>query len=171
MPMDVSIDMIQSQSKFLREYLKKFRKMVLPIDETRWMTAINNILENATNHELASDAGPEGHLFIHLESFATGKVQARTKDELVLGKPWNDKENEEGNGNLVYFRSPDFMKYLDMQRFKQFKERQIYAILRRNGANHHKFMIKGKCVACWSVPAYDSVQGTFDVPPMAKEQF
>lgn len=169
--MDVTIDMVQSQSKFLREYLKKFRKMVLPIDENRWAMAINTILDEAENIELAEDAGPEGQLWIHLEEFCTGKAQARVKDELILGKPWNDTENEEKLGQRIYFRSQDFMKYLDHQRFKQFKERQVYSILRRNGARHHKFMIKGKCVSCWSVTSFNQPKGTMDIPDQARSQY
>jgi len=170
-PMDVSIDMVQSQSKFLREYLKKFRKVILAIDETRWSEAINLLLEEAIDHELAPDAGPEGQFFIHLETFLTGKVQAREKDELLLGKPWRDVDATEGFGDRIYFRSPDLMKYLDQQRFKQFKERQLYGILRRKGARHHRFMIKGKCVSCWSVTPFDEQTEGFDVPEMEKGDF
>lgn len=169
--MDVTIDMISSQAKFLREYLKKFRRVVLPIDENRWMVAINNILDQAENIDMAEDAGPEGQLWIHLENFCCGKVQARNKDELILGKPWNDKEDEEKLGPRIYFRSPDFLKYLDTQRFKHFKERQIYAILRRNGARHHKFMIKNKCVSCWSITTFNEPEGVMDVPDMNSSAF
>ena len=170
-PMDVTIDMVSSQIKFLREYLKKFRRMVLPIDETRWMVAINALLVDAKEFELAPDAGPEGQLWLHLEAFCNGKVQARTKEELVLGKPWRDKENTEAFGDRIFFRSQDLVKYLDMQRFKQFKERQIYAIMRKKGTRHHKFMIKGTCVSCWSTEPYNSAVGTMDIPDMAKDKY
>jgi hypothetical protein len=169
--MDVSLDMISSQAKFLREYLKKHHKMVLPIDETRWMVSINELLDEAIVHEMAEDAGPEGHLWIHLENFLTGKVQARTKEELLLGKPWRDLENTEGKGDLIYFRSPDLMKYLDAQRFKQFKERQIYAILRRRGAVHDKFMLKGKCISVWGIEPFAQQNSMFDVPQMKQGSF
>lgn len=169
--MDVTVDMISSQAKFLREYLKKFRRMVLPIDENRWMMAMNNILAEAENIDMAEDAGPEGQLWIHLENFCTGKAQAKIKDELATGRPWNDKENEEGFGQRIYFRSPDFLRFLDTQRFKHFKERQIYAILRRNGARHHKFMIKGKCISCWSVTSFNEVEGTLDIPEAVGREY
>jgi len=164
--MDVSIDMIQSQLKFLREYLKKFHRMVLAIDETRWMLSMNDLLGSAEEFEMAPDAGPEGQFFIHLENFCTGKIKARKKDELLMGKPWFDELNEEGAGPRVYFRSPDLMKYLDIQRFKTFKERQIYTLLRRHGAEHHRFMLKGACVSCWSVNPFQSQSEPLDVPAM-----
>ena len=169
--MDVTIDMIQSQKLFLREYLKKFRKVVLPIDENRWMIAMNNILDEAENIDLADDAGPEGQLWIHLENFLTGKAQARSKEELLLGKPWNDVENEERNGVRMYFRSQDFLKYLDTQRFKHFKERQIYSILRRNGAMNHKFTVKAKCISCWSVTTFNEPDSPMDIPDINQGAF
>jgi len=164
--MDISIDMVTSQAKFIRAYLKKFHKVILPVDENRWATTINEILDEAIVKELAPDAGPEGQLWIHLETFTTGKVQARTQDELLLGKPWLDEED-----NRVYFRSGDFMKFLDSQRYRGFNERQIYAILRRGGADHKRFMLKGKCVNCWCVDKIEAQNEDFDMPNVKKEAF
>lgn len=163
-PMDVSVDMVSSQMKFVRAYLKKFHKVLLPIDENRWAAAMNEILDQAEIIEMAPDAGPEGQLMLHLETFCTGKVQARTQDELILGKPYTD------NGR-TYFRSQDLMKYLEIQRFKEFSERQLYAIFRRHGAAHHKLMIKGKCVGCWSVLEFNKQLEGFEVPDVRQGAF
>jgi hypothetical protein len=162
--MDVSIDMIQSQLKFIRAYLKRFHKMILPVDDIRWARVMNNILDTAEVEQLAPDAGPEGQLFLHLEAFCNGKAQARVKDELVSGRPWHDD-------GRVFFRSNDLMKYLETNRFKDFSERQLYAIFRRHGADHHKFMIKGKCVACWSMPSFDQHVGELDIPVITDDRF
>lgn len=164
--MEVTIDMIQSQIKFSRAYLKKFHKMFLPVDENRWMEQVNEILSSATIYELAPDAGPEGQLWIHLDSFTTGKVQARTKEEIILGKPWTNPED-----GRIYFRSSDFIKFLDTQRFKEFNEREIYSILRRSGADHRKFMLKGKCVNCWGIEPISEQEEGFDKPNISADEF
>lgn len=163
---DVSVDMLTSQIKFIRAYLKKFHKVILAVDEAKWAASVNEILEGAVIHELAPDAGPEGQLWIHLDNFTTGKVQARTQDELLLGKPWYDKEEDR-----IYFRSSDFMKFLDTNRFKDFKEREVYGILRRGGANHKRFMIKGKCVNCWSIEAPQQQTEGFSSPSFRVSEF
>lgn len=161
--MDVTLDMVTSQMKFLREYLKKYKKMMLPIDEERWATKMNELLSGADVQEMASDAGPEGQLWVHLENFCTGRIKARSQEELAMGKPWTD------NGR-TYFRSTEFLRYLETQRFKHFSERDIYTILRRNGAKHHKFMIKGKCVASWSIPEFkEQVEEFSKVEPLPEE--
>jgi hypothetical protein len=125
---------------------------------------MNNLLESAEIIEMAVDSGPEGQLWLYLETFCTGKVQARTQEELLLGRPWTD-------GGRTYFRSPDFMRYLDTNRFKEFKERGIYTILRRKGAKHHKFMLKGRCIACWSIEEFSLQNEGFIVPDVSKEEF
>ena len=162
--MDVSVDMVQSQTKFIRFYLKKFHRVLLAIDEARWARRMNELLETAVIEQMAPDAGPEGQLFFYLEAFCNGKAQARVQDELIIGKPWK-------NEGRVFFRSQDLVKYLDVNRFKEFSERQLFAIFRRHGAKHHKFMIKGKCVACWSVPSTDIDQGELDLPDVKSESF
>jgi hypothetical protein len=161
---DVTIDMVTSQIKFNRQFLKMFKRVNLPVDENRWANKMNELLSSADTYELAGDAGPEGQLWIHLENYCTGRVQARTQDELKLGKPWT-------NNDRVYFRSTEFTRYLDTNRFKEFKEREIYAILRRRGAEHHKFMIKGACVSCWSIPAFKRQDQDFDPPEPLPEEF
>ena len=161
---DVNIDMLTSQMKFNRHFLKIFKRVNLLVDENRWAIKINELLESADTYELAGDAGPEGQLWIHLENYCCGRVQARTQEELILGKPFTE------NGR-VYFRSTEFTRYLDTNRFKDFKEREIYAILRRRGADHHKFMIKGKCVGCWSIPEFKRQTSDFDMPEKLPEEF
>lgn len=159
---DVTVDMVRSQQVFSREYLRQYHRVILPIKDSKWVTSINDLLSKAEIREMAPDAGPEGQLMIHLEDFCTNKAQARAREELILGKPWVESAR-------VYFRSGDLMRYLDQQRFKTFKEKEVWTILKRRGATHHKFMIKGKCVGCWSMDAFpeqiegfDSVDMEFD---------
>lgn len=158
----VTVDMARSQTNFAREYLKQFHQVILPVKDSRWVTKMNELLSEAEIHELAPDAGPEGQFLGHLEEFCTGKAMARDKDELLIGKPWN----EEGR---TYFRSASLMRYLDQQRFKAFKENEIWAILKRRGAQHHNFQLKGKHVACWSIGEFSVQDEPFDTEPMAQE--
>lgn len=152
---DVTIDMIKSQAIFAREYLRQYHRLILPIKDSKWVSTINELLAEAEIHQLAPDAGPEGQMWIHLEEFCTNKSQARHKDELTLGKPWH----EDGR---TYFRSGDFMKYLDQQRFRSLKEHDIFMILKRNGAKHHTFNLKGKFTRCWSITSFDKQTDGFD---------
>jgi len=159
---DVTVDMIRNQNIFSREYLRQYHKVILPIKDTKWVSCINDLLATAEIHELAPDAGPEGQLMIHLEDFCTNKAQAKVKEELIIGKPWCDNSR-------VYFRSGDLMRYLDQQRFRAFKEKDIWTILKRQGAKHHQFTLKGKCIACWSMEEFNQQNEEFDTEPIANE--
>lgn len=159
---DVTVDMVRNQQVFSKEYLRQYHRVILPIKDTKWVTSINELLAGAEIRDLAPDAGPEGQLMIHLEDFCTNKAQAKVKDELLLGKPWVDQDR-------VYFRSGDLMRYLDQQRFKTFKEKEVWTILTRRGATHHKFMIKGKCISCWAIEAFDQQNEGFESTSMEFE--
>ena len=163
--LDVNIDMVLDQRKFNRQFLIHFQRLVLPVEDHRWERIINDILAEAEVMELPQDAGPEGQFWLHLETFCTGKIQAKDKSELLLGRPWV----EEG---VQWFRSQDLMKYLDQQRFREYKEKEIWGILRRKEAKHTTFMIKGKCVAVWGVEEFQIQTEDFDKPEIQdKEEF
>jgi hypothetical protein len=146
--LSVSLDMLMDQGRFLREYLKRFERMLMQVPYAKWVEAVNELLEEAETFELPHDAGPEGQLMLHLEAFCTGKASARDQSELLTGKPWTDPEG------LTWFRSKDFVKYLDQNHFREFKQKELYAIFRSKGGKYDKLMIKGKCVSVWAIPAF-----------------
>ena len=160
---DVTVEMVRSQAVFSREYLRQYHRVVLPVKDTKWVKIMNELLENAEIHTLAPDAGPEGQLRIHLEEFCTNKSKARAKEELLIGKPWT----EDGR---IFFRSGDLMKYLDQQRFRSLKEKEIFPILKRLKAKHHSFHLKGKHIACWSVPSFEEQSEGFNVDTISDDE-
>lgn len=159
---DVTVDMARSQNVFAREYLRQYHRVILPIKDNRWVTSINELLASAEIFELAPDAGPEGQLMQHLEDFCTGRAMAKAQEELILGKPWLFDDR-------VYFRSGDLIKYLDQQRFRAFKEKEVWSILKRQGAKHHAFNLKGKHLKCWSIEAFAEQTEGFDYEEMPND--
>ena len=162
--MNVAVDIILSQTLFKREYFRIFKKLVLPIKDTKWRDSMNALTDPDTNVELeimqlAPDSGPEGQMWIHLEDFCTNKSQAKVREELLLGKPWHNEKR-------TYFRSGDFLKYLDQQRFRAIKAADIFPVLKSHGAKHHDFNLKGKHTLCWSVSQFEEQSSGFDREPM-----
>lgn len=146
--------------KLMDKLNKCMRSVKLPI----WRAIINDLLTRVEIIEAPVDAGPEGRLWQLVEAFCTGRAQARTRDEIALGKPWTEDAR-------TFLRIGDLMKYLEQQRFKEFKERDIFEIFRRRGGKHKQFNIKGKCVQCWSLPAFAQQTEDYDVPTMPEEVF
>lgn len=155
--LDVTIAMVMDQRGFLREWLKRFQRLALPVKDPVWAAKVNELFEEAEVVELPPDAGPEGQLMQHLEQFCTRSV-ARAQEELILGKTWTCEHG------ITWFRSKDFMRYLDQQHFREFKEKQIWAIFARREAKHQNYMVKGKCVATWGFPAFAEQTEDFTIP-------
>lgn len=165
MDLEVTTEELMDQPKFRRKALEKLKLLLPPIKRRPWEAMLQQVADTAQDVQAPNDAGPEGRLLIMLEAFCTNHAEAKAKDELLLGRPWT----EEGR---TYFRGSDFMRYLDQHHFRDMKERAVWAVMRRNGAEHNSVSIKGKTIVCWSVPAFARQTEDFDkVKVNSEEEF
>lgn len=144
---EVTTDDIMNQPRFRKvcfERLNKLPKLMTPAAFERMIAeAIDRVEEMLA----PTDAGPEGQFIYHLQAFVLDRPPARTREELLMGKPWFDN-------NRVYFRSADLLKYLDQQHFKMFTPQKVYTTLRKTqGIEHEQMNLNNKCVQVWSIPA------------------
>ncbi len=156
---DCSSADLLSQSKFQLLVLEHAQRVIPLIKSAAWAKMINEKLEVAEVLVAPEDAGPEGQFVSHLEAFCSTRAGANSLDEILLGRPFIDADQ-----GRTFFRSPDLLRYLEQQHFRGFTERQIWAILKRRGAAHHQFSMKGKCVTAWSVPSFRKQTEEFKVP-------
>jgi hypothetical protein len=155
---------IMSQEKFRKICVDRLNKLPNRVKPLAWEKWFKQALEKVEVVEAPDDAGMEGQFMVLLEQFCTNVAQASVKDEVLLGKPYT----EEGR---TYFRSGDLRKYLHQQHFGDIQTRQIWSIIKRHGAEHHKFNIKGKCVQCWSISEFDKQTSDFGVPMSGEAKF
>jgi hypothetical protein len=156
---EMDTDTILNQRRFQKVVLEELTILTALIKPQKWSALMKEKCENAEEQEAPSDAGSKGQLINFLEDFCTGYAQAQTRDEMILGKPWTD----EGN-NRTYFRSADFQKFLQQQRFLGFDGRRLWNALRTMGAEHHQFFEKGKNIQCWSIPKFAEQSEEFAIP-------
>ena len=154
---------LMEQPRFRKKCVEKISLLPPRVPPVRWEATIREKVRLAEIQEAPMDATPTGQFLLHLKDFCTGKLQGKTKEDLLRGKPWTEKE-------CTYFRSPDLLAYLDRLRFRAFTERKIWSILREIGG-HTQFSIKGVCVQCWWVPEFTVQQEAFEVPEIPKEEF
>lgn len=157
--LELSTEDLQSQVRFQRKCMEAINVMPPPIKGAVWQQIVQKLLETITIIEAPSDASPKGLLFEYLERFCTSRAQAKNKDELLLGKPWSDNK-------LHYFRSIDFMTYLERNRFKEFKVHKISSMIKEIGGTHHFFKLKGKGINVWSIPEFARQTEKFDTVEM-----
>lgn len=168
--LEVTTEDLVNQIKFRKLCMDRINKLPAMLKQGVWEAAIRERLNNVEIMEAPPDSGPEGQFRVHLEMFLTARASANNIDEMLLGKPYHCEKAEHpltpSHVGRSFFRSPDLLRYLEQQHFREFKERQIWAMLRKSGAAHHSFMLKGKCVTAWSVPSMQAQDEDFVVPPI-----
>lgn len=154
-----STDLVD-QKRFRLCCLEKLNKLPNLVKGLTWEKLLQSWLENVDVQQAPPDAGPEGELLYLLEQFCTNVSPAKTRDEILMGKPFVEDSR-------VLFRSSDLRRYLDQQHFRTITGKKVWAVLRRGAHAEYKAVsIKGKTTWVWSIPQYTHQTGDFDVPKM-----
>ena len=164
---EVTTQQLLDQRQLQKLCVEKLNKCPSTMPGPRWEQRINDLLAAVEVIIDPDDASPKGQFEKMLDSFLTGKVQARHRDEIMNGKPWLDPDEEK-----VYFRSEDLFLYLEARRFRYPSQHQIWSWLRTAGGDRKTFRIKSKPVKVWSVPApefFDDEE--LEIPSSVTEEF
>ena len=164
---ECTTDDLLNQGRFRKLCLDKINKLPGLLKQPIWEQLIRERLENVEVIEAPPDSGPEGQFKQHLEDFCTARAYGDKPDDLLLGKPYHavgDDENALDGNSTTYFRSNDLFRYLDAQHFKILTERQVWNLLRKLGASHKQFQLKGKCVMAWRIPSFHMQTEAHAVP-------
>lgn len=161
-----AVDLLQ-QSRFAMLCVEAIDYMPRLMKKDAWRKMINELLANAERVEVPEDATPSGQLKYLLGQFIES-TEARDKGELLMGKPWMDGEN-----NKIYFRGGDLMEFLRNHKFNEFKQNEIWAVLKNQmPVKHHQLHVQGSCVKCWSIPVPDDMQKeSFEVTKAVEDEF
>jgi hypothetical protein len=165
---EVTTQQLLDQRQLQKLCVEKLNKCPSTMPGQRWEQRINELLTSVEVILDPDDASPQGQFEKMLDSFLTGKVQARQRDEIMNGKPWHDIDD-----GKVYFRSEDLFIYLEARRFRYPSQHQVWSWLRTVGGDRKAFRIKSKPVKVWSVPAPDFYQDDDDlnIPSGVTEEF
>jgi hypothetical protein len=172
---ELTTEQLKDQGRFHTlaiEVLNKWPKWMKP---QTWSALIRSKLEHVELVEAPPDARPEGIVWNHLQSYTTGRAQARTRDELLHDKPWTPTREDADRYDTVeygrtYFRVPNFKAYLDQQRVAGVTEKKLWMWLRDKGAKHHSFNINGRFVNCWSIESFTQQTEPNTVPRLEPEE-
>lgn len=167
----LTTDELMNQRPFAKrvvEVIKRFPNVMKP---GAWKTMMDEMIPNSEDIEVPEDATIGGKIKTHLEHFVNGRAQARSLDEVLLGKPYKHDMAKKVNSlgvvsDRTYFRPTDFIKYLSQQHINGIDERVLYFQLTPYGSQSHCFSLKGRNVNCWSMPTPDMPEQTepFDTP-------
>ena len=155
---ELSTDDLQSQLRFQKRCIDTLNSMPPVMKNDAWQMMVQTLLENVNIIDAPRDASPQGLLVEYLEKFCTQRAQAKTKEEILLGKPFLES-------GMHHFRMSDFLSYLERNKFREFKQQQIASILKTEcGAEHRFFNIKGKGLNLWVIPEVTHEALNLDIP-------
>lgn len=125
---------LQNQRTFQRKCISQLNFMPKLMGTKAWETTVQKLLETITVIDVPGDSTPAGILMFHLEQFLVYYGQAREWAQILEGLPFHD-------GEAHWFRMPDFMKYLQRQKFNDLNKSEIANVLRKRGVNHKQKII------------------------------
>ena len=147
---------LKEQGRFHSKCIEVLNIWPVMIRPKAWEKLVRERLASVEVHDVPAEATPEGQLWTMLEQYCTGRVQAASREELALKKPWT-------NDGRTYFNAMDFRRWCEQRRF-HVAPKELWNWLRKRGAQHHFFAIKGKGINCWSVEAFAEQTDAFAVP-------
>lgn len=162
--LDLTTDELMLQTKFRKAAMEKANLVVPMVKQFEWDETLRELLEDHEVVEAPADAGVVGQFTFLVREFLMNKTRADGREDLLRGLPWE----EEGR---IYFRSSDLMTFLTRRGFREFSFAEAYDALRRLGAGHHQFKVKGTCVQCWHLPAEEGQTEPFDGPELQAQNF
>lgn len=154
---ELTTEDLLSMRGFQKRCVESLSIMPVLVKNELWQEVVNKLLEEVTIIEVPKESTPRGTLLHYLEEFCTSRVQGRTQEELLLGKPWT-------NNSRTYFRMCDFMKYLERQRFIDMNKSRITVYLQELGMQRHFYNVRGRGCNCVSVPEFKRAAISHEVP-------
>ena len=143
--LELTTDDLQSPRNFQNKCMATLNIMPMVPKMETWQEVVAQLLEQVNEVEIPIESTPKGQLWGHLEDFLTSRVQGRTADDMLLGKPWLS------NG-VYYFRLKDFLSYLDRQKFKLMPLHHIAMCLSEWKLGRRFWNCRGKGVNSYSIP-------------------
>ncbi len=150
---------IMDQMAFHAKVIEVLSRWPHAMKPAAWKTLVSERLSRCDHIAVPLDATRRGQLWVNLQRFCTSRVVGKSLDELLMGKPYTDEQN-----NKTFFCSSDFLQYLQQHRFGALGERELYGWLRELDVEHHYGPIKGKDINYWSVPAFATQTEPHAVP-------
>lgn len=148
---------LQDPRRFQLRILETINMFIQIPAAPTWQAAVAHALESVTIIEAPPDASPEGQFWEMVDKFCTGRSQALSREEIVLGRPYTE-------GNRTFFRLVDLVTFLNVQKFNEFKTSKVASLLRDHGAQHHAETFGGKTCNHWSIPALRAQADPLKVP-------
>jgi hypothetical protein len=162
--LEVQTDDLLYYNRFLKICFEK-QKVYHLQSQGAWLQVLRPLMDNCTIIEAPIEVGKGGQFQELLEEFCTNRQRGRSREDLLVGRPW---ENEEEG--LHYFRLKDFQKYLIKEGIREYTRGQITQQIKHFEGGFKFLKIKEHGVNTWWVPSkLFEHRDPVDIPAMEGE--
>jgi hypothetical protein len=116
--LELSTKQLQMQVDFQRACMEQMYKMPARLKESDWREMVDALLANATRISVPEELTTKGQFQELLEMFCTARLQARSPEELMTGKPWTED-------NYTHFKLSSLQEFLKRHNFTTYTRGQI----------------------------------------------
>jgi hypothetical protein len=143
----VTTEILLSLTKLNEACLSQANCMIPPMTPQKWRKTMGELIENVNQVTLPEDASKTGQLREHLLDFLTRQGFVTERDQMLnTNRPYRE-------GDRVYFRLQDLIKYLKREQFDYKSEKWLVHELRSVGAGNDEWNIRKQFLRVWWMPA------------------
>lgn len=157
---ELETDSLFNQAAFQKACVEKLNLLPPTLKKADWEGMLNELLKEMVETEQISQASEDtsvtGRLMDLLEEFTTHMQQAMDRDEILMGRPWEEPED-----GKTYFRMKDLENHLKRNNFIGMTAPKIAQRLRDLGGEPTSLFLKGRTVRCWRIPRFNKQDAPF----------
>jgi hypothetical protein len=158
--LELDTETLFNQMAFQKACVERLNLLPPTLRKQDWESVLNALLKEMVETEQIAEASEDtsitGRFIDLLEEFAAHMQQGMAREELLMGRPWTDPED-----NKTYFRMKDLEAHLLRNNFKGLPAPKIAQRLRDMGGEAIPLFIKGRTTRCWRIPAFTKQDAPF----------
>lgn len=167
---DIEEERLELSTKQLQNY-REFHAMCMDrltvcyqmLKQDTWLAMVAQAMENAVIIEAPPEVSNKGQFLELLEDFCMNRHRGQVPEDLLLGRPWYNDEEERH-----YFRLRDLMAHLTREKFEIWGRNQVSQRIQEIGGKHF-LNIQGRGVNVFWVPNIFQETPEIPLPPSHKE--
>jgi hypothetical protein len=158
----LSTRQLESFREFKTICLDRLKKVLPSMKQDAWEDHLREAMKSVHVEEIADSGSDEDQFWYLLETFCTGRSQAFEKAEILMGRPFADKDGR------TYFCMPHLKEHLHRSHFHSLEGNKIAVTLKQRGGLVKVFNLKGKSTRLWSIPSFPVQTEGYDIPDSIK---
>jgi hypothetical protein len=144
---ELTTDELQSPRLFQKRCMEDVDLMIPIPSQTSWQRCVTEAMKHVIHIEEPEDASLIGKMWYIVERFCTSQDETMTRDGIINGKIRTE-------GDRTWFLMNHLLSFLERNSFKELTTHKITSELKKRGATHDRWKIRGKLVSVWSLPTF-----------------